>query len=110
MPRVASLKVIERKIRELQAKAESLKQRQKPGIKQLKTVLTKYGLTRADVDLALNGHGRRGGGSKLAGRKLKPKYRNPADKSETWSGRGLRPKWLIAAMKETGRKLDDFAI
>jgi DNA-binding protein H-NS len=26
--------------------------------------------------------------------KVAPKYRNPADFSQTWSGRGLPPKWL----------------
>src|SRR5438874_12457654 len=31
-----------------------------------------------------------------------PKYRNPQT-SETWSGRGKRPLWLVAAMK-SGRK------
>jgi DNA-binding protein H-NS len=31
-----------------------------------------------------------------------PKYRNPQT-SETWSGRGKRPRWLVAAMK-SGRK------
>src|SRR5262245_53529594 len=108
MPRIASLKVIERQIQELEAKAEALKQRRKPGLKQLKTVLLKYRLTRSDVELVLNGHGARA--SKLAGRKLKPKYRNPANKSETWSGRGLRPRWLTTAMKATGKKLETFAI
>ena len=107
MPRTASLKVIERQIQELEAKAAALKERQKPGIKQLKAVLVKYRLTRSDVNLVLNGHG---AASKLGGRKLKPKYRNPANKSETWSGRGLRPKWLITAMKATGKKLEAFAI
>jgi DNA-binding protein H-NS len=38
-----------------------------------------------------------------------PKYRNPEDPSETWAGRGLRPRWLAAALK-SGGKLDDFAI
>jgi DNA-binding protein H-NS len=82
MPRTASLKAIERQIQELEAKAEALKQRRKPGLKQLKAVLVKYRLNRSDVDLVLNGHGAHA--SKLAGRKLKPKYRNPANKSETW--------------------------
>ena len=109
MPRTASLKVIERQIRELEAKAEALKQSEKPGIRQLKALLAKYRLTSADVKLAMNGH-RLNGHSKLAGRKLKPKYRNPANRLETWSGRGLRPKWLVAAMKETGKKVDHFAI
>jgi DNA-binding protein H-NS len=38
-----------------------------------------------------------------------PKYRNPENPSETWAGRGLRPRWLVAAIKD-GKKLEDFAI
>lgn len=37
-----------------------------------------------------------------------PKYRNPQT-SETWSGRGKRPRWLVAAMK-SGRKIEDFRL
>jgi DNA-binding protein H-NS len=37
-----------------------------------------------------------------------PKYRNPQT-AETWSGRGKRPRWLVAAMK-SGRKIEDFRI
>ena len=111
MPRTTSLKVIERKIKELEAKAETLKHREKPGIKQLKAVLARYRLSRSDVEFALSSRkGPNGRGSPLAGRKLKPKYRNPENKNETWSGRGMQPKWLVAAMKETGKKLDHFAI
>jgi DNA-binding protein H-NS len=38
-----------------------------------------------------------------------PKYRNPENPSETWTGRGLRPRWLVAAMRG-GRKLEHFSI
>jgi DNA-binding protein H-NS len=38
-----------------------------------------------------------------------PKYQNPQVPSETWSGRGKTPRWLVAALK-TGLKLEDFAI
>jgi DNA-binding protein H-NS len=41
------------------------------------------------------------------GRKVPPKYRGP--RGETWSGRGLRPRWLTAALK-SGHKVDDFLI
>jgi DNA-binding protein H-NS len=41
--------------------------------------------------------------------KVIPKYRNPAEPSETWSGRGKRPKWVIAQLK-SGKKLDDLAM
>lgn len=38
-----------------------------------------------------------------------PKYRNPVQTSETWSGRGKQPRWLAAALK-SGKRLDDFRI
>ena len=38
-----------------------------------------------------------------------PKYQNPQEPSETWSGRGKTPRWLVAALK-TGHKLEEFAI
>jgi DNA-binding protein H-NS len=45
--------------------------------------------------------------SALRGRKVAPKYRGPS--GETWAGRGARPRWLVAAIKE-GQKLEDFLI
>lgn len=38
-----------------------------------------------------------------------PKYANPADASDTWSGRGRRPRWVTAALA-AGKSLDDLAI
>jgi len=38
-----------------------------------------------------------------------PKYRNPNEPSETWSGRGKQPRWLAAALK-TGHAIEEFAI
>ena len=38
-----------------------------------------------------------------------PKYRNPENPAETWAGRGLRPRWLVAALKG-GKKVEEFAI
>jgi len=37
------------------------------------------------------------------------KYRNPENPSETWAGRGLKPRWLAAALK-SGKKQEDFLI
>jgi DNA-binding protein H-NS len=37
------------------------------------------------------------------------KYRNPENPDETWAGRGLKPRWLTAAIK-AGKKQDDFLI
>jgi DNA-binding protein H-NS len=41
--------------------------------------------------------------------KVLPKYCNPLAPSETWSGRGKQPRWLVAALK-TGHGLDEFKI
>src|SRR5277367_1387423 len=38
-----------------------------------------------------------------------PKYRNPENPAETWAGRGLKPRWLAAAIK-SGKKAEDFLI
>jgi len=47
-----------------------------------------------------------------AGRKLgkvAPKYRNPENPKETWTGRGKQPRWL-AAYTAKGRNLGEFVI
>ena len=41
--------------------------------------------------------------------KVAPKYANPADNAQTWTGRGRRPAWVNAAL-EAGKTLDDIAI
>jgi DNA-binding protein H-NS len=38
-----------------------------------------------------------------------PKYRNPERPSETWAGRGKKPRWLAAQLK-SGKRIDDFRI
>jgi DNA-binding protein H-NS len=38
-----------------------------------------------------------------------PKFRNPEQPSETWAGRGKKPRWLIAQLK-SGKQIDDFRI
>ena len=41
--------------------------------------------------------------------KVAPKYRNPADPSQTWAGRGQQPKWMSSQIAG-GKKLEDFLI
>jgi len=53
------------------------------------------------LDEILNG---KSGGSKGA-----PKYANPADSSQTWTGRGRQPQWIKDALG-AGKSLDDMAI
>ena len=41
--------------------------------------------------------------------KVAPKYRNPANPKETWTGRGKQPLWM-AALTKKGKKKEDFLI
>jgi DNA-binding protein H-NS len=104
VPPRKSLQTIEAQIRKLQAEAERLKEEEKPGIKELCAVIAKFNLRPADIRIAM----KRGKASRRRA-KLKPKYRNPSNKAQTWAGRGLKPKWLTHFLKQ-GKKLEDFAI
>jgi DNA-binding protein H-NS len=60
------------------------------------------GLTASDIAKALNaGKPSKAGKSTkavkkgaLAGKKVAPKYRNPANAEQTWTGRGVSPTWV----------------
>jgi len=41
--------------------------------------------------------------------KALPRYRNPADGGQTWTGRGRQPRWIAEALA-SGRSLDEFKI
>lgn len=60
------------------------------------------------LDEVLGGRAGSGARGKARG-KVKPKYRNPADPSQTWSGRGKRPRWFHAALS-AGKKEKDLLI
>lgn len=47
------------------------------------------------------------GGAK--GKVVAPKYANPENPSETWTGRGRKPNWLVARLNK-GASVEDFAI
>ena len=53
------------------------------------------------------------GGTHHTGRRpyppVRPKFRNPANPSETWAGRGKQPRWLVSQLK-AGKKIEDFLI
>ncbi|WP_247431720.1 H-NS histone family protein [Bradyrhizobium sp. 139] len=41
--------------------------------------------------------------------KVLPKYRNPLNGSETWAGRGKRPRWVTNLLR-SGKRIDDLRI
>lgn len=71
---------------------------------QIRTLMDQFGITPADLGGKAAGKRKKPG----AGGKVPPKYRNAAT-GETWSGRGLQPRWLKAALA-AGRRLEDFAV
>ncbi|MBZ4022098.1 transcriptional regulator [Rhodobacter sp. TJ_12] len=48
-------------------------------------------------------------GVKKARKTVAPKYANPENASETWTGRGRKPKWVEAALN-AGKSLEDLLI
>jgi DNA-binding protein H-NS len=40
---------------------------------------------------------------------VSPKFRNPAEPHQTWSGRGKRPHW-VTELLDAGRSIQDFQI
>lgn len=65
-------------------------------------------LRRVDSRPGPNGKGTRAPHA-LKGKKLPALYRNPKNRLETWAGRGNKPRWLAAALKQ-GKKLENFTI
>lgn len=59
-------------------------------------------INEGNVKSAVVASGRRGG-------KVAPKYRNPDNQEQTWTGRGMRPVWLRDLIAG-GRSLEEFEI
>jgi DNA-binding protein H-NS len=70
----------------------------------LESELSKLGRLQGGAGRGKSALGRGGASGAVA-----PKYRNPENPAETWAGRGLKPRWLAAAIKG-GKKIEDFAI
>ena len=84
--------------------ADAQRQERTHAIAQVRSLMAQYGLTAAD----LAGKSAAAPAKAKSSGKVAAKYRNAAT-GETWSGRGLQPKWLKAALAG-GKHLSDFAI
>ena len=91
---------IEKKISDVQREERA------DAIAKVRTLLAEFGLTAADISGKASTV-RASGAGKPTG-KVAIKYRN-ASTAETWTGRGLQPKWLKAALA-SGAKIDDFLV
>ena len=89
---------LEKQIENLQTTARS------DAIAQIRALMADHGLSAADVIEKAAAKK----GSQAKGKTIAAKYRNP-ETGESWSGRGLKPKWLKAQI-EAGKTAEDFAV
>ena len=93
---IAQRESLERQIREAQVAAK------RDALARVRQLMAEHHLTVTDLtpQSAAKSDKRR--------TKVAPKYRDPAS-GATWTGRGLKPKWLNAAI-ESGKSVTDFVI
>lgn len=73
------------------------------------TLIELFGVRGPSARTAGTGTRKAKGKGPKPGIKVAPKYRNPANPQETWSGRGKHPRWM-AALIAKGKKAEDFLI
>ena len=101
---MASLKELIAQKEALEHEIERTRQTERgDAVAKVRALMDEYGLTAADLSTRASAKPRDGTGKKVAA-----KYRHAAT-GESWSGRGLQPKWLKAALA-AGRQLGDFAV
>jgi DNA-binding protein H-NS len=106
----AKQKSIEAQIKLLQKEAAALAKIKISALKSIVTLTRKHNISISDIRTALNANGNNkleATNNKKKRRTVAVKYRGP--NGETWTGRGLTPKWLVAAEK-SGKKRADFAV
>lgn len=118
---------IQTQIAKLQKQAEDIKAREfDKTVQDIVERMQAFGITLKDLQKVMGKPRASGAGKKAAGRQgakkagkpgarksakagvpVAAKYRGP--QGETWSGRGLMPRWL-AALVAQGRSKDEFAV
>ena len=91
---------------------KAIKERQQGDVKKAREQILKIAqeLGVSVEDLLGGGGGKSGGkGKGSTGAKVAPQYQNPADASQTWSGRGRQPKFVVNTI-ENGGTLEDLRI
>ena len=81
--------------------SETTERQRGDAIAEVRNLMTTYGLTASDLSSA-----RLPKAAKVS--KVAVKYRNK-DTGDTWSGRGLQPKWLKAALLD-GATMEQFHV
>jgi DNA-binding protein H-NS len=95
-----TLEAVQAKMKKLQAQADALIAKQSSGvIEKIRELMTKHGLTTADIDTHVGGRQR---ATKAVAKTMSNgsaaavKYRDPKS-GATWTGHGRAPSWIAAA-------------
>ena len=95
---IAQKEALEQQIANATAKGKS------EAITQVKALMSEHGLTMSDFGVSNERQSKK----KLNDVKVVAKYRDPST-GETWSGRGLLPRWLKSALT-SGKEIGAFSV
>jgi DNA-binding protein H-NS len=96
---------IQKQIVLLQQQAEEIKAKEfSQALQDIKAKMAAYGITTADLE---DGKGKTRKAAAKSSAPAPVKFRGP--NGETWSGRGLMPRWLSAAVAQ-GKSKESFAV
>ncbi len=101
----------ELKAKEIQKEKDSHKkerEERREVMKKVRELMSVHKLTVDELQVSRAKRAAKGEGRKSAS-KSPPKYRNPADHTQTWTGKGRKPGWLLSAL-ERGDSLDTMVI
>jgi DNA-binding protein H-NS len=73
----------------------------------IETLLSNNSLT---LDEVYPSRGKKAAGKKGDKGSVAPKYQNPSDPSQVWSGRGRQPAWFAKALRRRGVTVEDLLI
>ena len=111
---------IQSQIQKLQKQADDIKAKEfDRTLKDILVQMSAFGISVRDIQLAAKGlggsrkstavkkPGKTAAKKNIKGKVVAPKFRGPL--GESWSGRGLMPRWLSALVAQ-GKSKDDFAV
>jgi DNA-binding protein H-NS len=97
-----SLKELKQLQKDVESAIANYKDREKrKALAEVEAFIREKGLDLADLSELIGKRGSRTVGT--------PKYRNPANPSQTWTGRGRKPGWVTAHLA-AGKRLEELAI
>ena len=86
---------------------QAIQSQRAEAIQNAKKIIANFGLTARDLGLGGAAATTKKSGDARAA--VAPKYRDPQNPSNTWTGRGKPPRWLASAMA-AGKSKDAFLI